>query len=151
MARNKVPHVKVARNTEHFGQAQRRILMFSLIRSDFNVLSWKVIALKNFNQYNPCQGVRGFRLKFILMKAFITIITKHVVCHCVRFSELIASKLSKLEQHLLSSFLVEMIFSMTANVQCTVKQCCQTFCETHVAHRLALIHSTRSSSPSSEH
>ena len=39
MARNKVPHVKVARITEHFGQAQRRILIFLLIRSDFNVLS----------------------------------------------------------------------------------------------------------------
>ena len=65
--------------------------------------------------------------------------------------KLIASKLSKLEQHLLLSFLVEMIFSMTATVQCTVKQWCQTFCETHIAHGLALIHSTRSSSPSSEH
>jgi len=62
MARNKVPRVKVARNTEKVGQAQRRLSIFLLIRSDFNVLSSKVIALKNFNQYNPCQGVRQFRL-----------------------------------------------------------------------------------------
>ena len=39
-----------------------------------------------------------------------------------------------------------MIFSTTANVECTIEQWSQIYYETHIACRLALIHSTCSSS-----
>jgi len=39
---------------------------------------------------------------------------------------------------------------MTANVTCTVEQRSQTFYETHIANRLAVIHPTYSSSLQSE-
>jgi len=48
----------------------------------------------------------------------------------------------------LSAFLVEMAFSMTANVTTTVEE--RRFYETHIAYRLALIHSTCSSNLQSE-
>jgi len=70
-----------------FYQGIPTTLIFSLISSDFNVFCWSVIALNYFIAYNSCHIVRRFRLKFILIKVFITIITKHVACHCVRFSD----------------------------------------------------------------
>jgi len=78
------------------------------------------------------------------MKYFPKIIIKHYLplrqVFRLRFS---ASNLSKKEQYFLQDFVD---FSMTANVMCTVEQRSQTFYETHIAHRLALIQSTCSSS-----
>ena len=52
-----------------------------------NVLKSKVIALDNFTQYSHCQVVQMLRLKFLLIKAFTTVLTKHIVCSCVGFSD----------------------------------------------------------------
>jgi len=46
-----------------------------------------VIALSNFIQYSHCQAVQLFRLTPVLMKAFTTIIPKHIFCPCGRFSD----------------------------------------------------------------
>jgi len=46
-----------------------------------------VIGLNNFIQYSHCQVVQLFRLTPLLVKAFTTIVPKHIVCSCVRFSD----------------------------------------------------------------
>jgi len=58
--------------------------MFS---SDYNVLRLTVIAMNNFIQYTHCQAAQSFRLTLFLKKVFTTIISKHIVYPCFRFSD----------------------------------------------------------------
>jgi len=57
---------------------------FLMLSIDYNVLSSTVIALNNFIQYSHCQVVQLFPLTSFLIKAFITIKTKHsLLVRCV--------------------------------------------------------------------
>ena len=67
-----------------------------MLSSDYYVLRSTVIALNNFIQYKYCQVVQPFGSP-LLIKALTTIISKQ-------------------------AFLVEMTFSMTANVKYTIEQ-----------------------------
>jgi len=58
--------------------------MFS---SDDNYLRSTVIAMNIFIQRSHCQAVQPFRLTLFLIKALTTIIYKHIVDLCVRFSD----------------------------------------------------------------
>jgi len=58
-----------------------------MLSSDYNVLHSTVIALNNFIQYSHCQVVQLFRLAPLSTKALTTIISKHIVYPCVRFSD----------------------------------------------------------------
>ena len=59
------------------------LLLFS---SGYIVSCSKVFALNNFIQCNDCQFEQLFQLKSLLIKFFTTILTKHIVCLCVRLS-----------------------------------------------------------------
>jgi len=63
------------------------ISAFWMLSSDYNVLRLTVIALKNFIQCSHCQVAQLFRLASLLTKAITTIISKHIVYPCVRFSD----------------------------------------------------------------
>ena len=60
---------------------------FWMLSSDYNILRSTVIAMNNFIQYTHCQALQPFRLTLFLIKALTTIISKHIVYLCVRFSE----------------------------------------------------------------
>jgi len=112
--------------------------MFS---SDYNVLGSTVIAMNNFIQCCHCQVIQLYRLTLFFIKTLTTIISKHMVYPCVRFSDKgPCLNSSKCEQHLFQAFLVEKTFSITANVKWTVEK--RRLHENHVAYRLDLIHST---------
>ena len=112
--------------------------MFS---SDYNILNSVVIRLKNFIQYNHCHVVQLFGLTPFLKSLHHNHTSFAFVLGFQ--TKVNASISSKLEQQLLQAFLVEMAFSMTAKVTITVEE--RRFYETHIAYRLALIHSTCSS------
>jgi len=113
--------------------------MFS---NDYNILRSAVIGLKNFIQYNHCQVVQLFGLTPFSIKAFTTIIPKHIICPCLVFRLRFMLQFHQNESNTCCK-LVEMDFSMTANDTITVEE--MRFHETHIAYRLALIHSTCSS------
>jgi len=58
-----------------------------MFNSGYNVLLSRMIGLNNFIHYSHCQVVQLLQLTPLLMKAFTTIIPKHIVCPYVRFSE----------------------------------------------------------------
>jgi len=51
--------------------------------SDYNVVSSTAIAQNNFVQHSHFQVVELFLLTSLIIKAFTTIIHKHIVCPCV--------------------------------------------------------------------
>jgi len=115
---------------------------FWMLSSDYKVLRSTVIALSNFIQYSHCEVVQSFLLTPFLTKAFTTIVFKHIVYPCVRYSDKGSClKFIKIRATLFLSVFVERNFSLTANVEHTVEQ----RLKSHTAHGLALIHSTCSS------
>ena len=89
----------------------------------YNLSRSAVIGLKNFIQYNHCQAVQLFRLTPFLIEAFTTSHRNISFALALGFqTKEHASISSKWEQHLLQAFLVEMAFSMTANVTITVEE-----------------------------
>jgi len=48
-----------------------------MLNSDYNVLRSTVIVMNNFIQCSHCEAVQPFRLTLFLIKALITIISKH--------------------------------------------------------------------------
>jgi len=94
-----------------------------MLSSDYNVVRSTVIALNNFIQYSHCEVVQTFLLTPFLTKAFTTSLSKHIVYPCVRYSdEGSCLKFIKMRATLFLSLLVEMNFSLIANVKYTVEQ-----------------------------
>jgi len=60
---------------------------FLMLSSDYKVLRSTVSALNNFIQYSHWQIEQLFRLASLLLKAFATVIPKHIVCLYVRFPD----------------------------------------------------------------
>jgi len=58
-----------------------------MLNTDYNVLRSTVIALIKFIQYSHCQAVQPFLLTPFLTKALTTIVSKHIVCPCVRCTD----------------------------------------------------------------
>ena len=107
---------------------------FLLHSSDCSVLISKVIAPNNFTRYSDCQVIQLFRLTFLLIKAFTTLLTKHIVCRALRFQTKVHRIwFIKMRTIRFVSFSCWNDVSMFSNAKCIVEQRSQTFYETHIA------------------